>query len=355
MTPLTVGTQPPDDAPLPGASAVVKPPTDAGGHVTVAPRPSLRGHLQIARVDHWTKNVFVLPGVLIAALRFGVDDWTVLLTNILAGLLSVGLVASSNYTLNEVIDAPFDRNHPSKQNRPVASGRVHIGWAYVQWIVLGAAGIALGYTISLGLFLSMIALWVMGCIYNIPPVRSKDIPYVDVLTEAINNPIRFLAGWYMVEGVSVAPATLLLSYWMIGCYFMAIKRYSECRQIADRATLASYRRSLAFFTPERLLISIVFYASTAMLFFGAFIMRYRLELILSFPFVALVMAQYLDVGFRKDSAAQNPEKLYRERKLMIAVLLCAAAMVVLLTARLEFLHVLIESDFIENVGRSLSP
>jgi decaprenyl-phosphate phosphoribosyltransferase len=317
--------------------------------------PSLRGHLEIARVDHWTKNVFVLPGILIAGLRYGVDDWTALLTSILLGLLSVGLVASSNYTLNEVIDAPFDRNHPSKRHRPVASGRVHVPLAYGQWLALGAVGMAIGYTISTGFLLSMVALWVMGCIYNVPPIRAKDVPYVDVLTEAINNPLRFLAGWYLIAGAGVAPATLLLSYWMIGCYFMAIKRYAECRQIADRTTIAAYRRSLAFFTPERLLISIMFYGSAAMLFFGAFIMRYRLELILSFPLVALVMAQYLDLGFRNDSAAQNPEKLYRETGLMIAVIACAAAMVLLLIVQLDFLHAVIESDFVHHISRSLAP
>ena len=36
----------------------------------------------------------------------------------------------------------------------------------------------------------------MGCLYNIPPIRTKDHAYVDVLSESINNPIRFLVGWY---------------------------------------------------------------------------------------------------------------------------------------------------------------
>ncbi len=48
------------------------------------------------------------------------------------------------------------------------------------------------------------------------------------------------------------------------------------------------------------------------MFFGAFIMRYRFELILSFPFVSLVMAIYFYLAFEHDSAVQNPEKLYRE-------------------------------------------
>ncbi len=145
----------------------------------------------------------------------------------------------------------------------------------------------------------MIALWLMGCIYNIPPVRAKDLPYIDVLSEAVNNPLRMLAGWYMVTMTMIPPASLLISYWMVGCYFMAIKRFAEYRDINDSERSAAYRKSFAYYTEPRLLVSILFYAATAMLFFGAFMMRYRLELVLSFPLVALVMAMTFRWGSRK--------------------------------------------------------
>jgi len=82
----------------------------------------------------------------------------------------------------------------------------------------------------------------------------------------------------------------------------------------------------------------MFYASHAMLFFGAFIIRYRMELVLSFPLVALVMAVYLALGFQRDSAAQRPEGLYREPALMAAVLGCAVVMAFLLFFDIPMLH-----------------
>ena len=81
----------------------------------------------------------------------------------------------------------------------------------------------------------------------------------------------------------------------------------------------------------------MFYASAAMLFFGAFIVRYRLELILSFPLVALFMAMYLHLAFRSDSPVENPEKLYRERGLMLVLVACVVVMTVLLLVDLPFL------------------
>jgi 4-hydroxybenzoate polyprenyltransferase len=215
---------------------------------------------------------------------------------------------------------------------------VNVALGYVQWLVLMAAGLAVAWTVSPRFMGSLLALWVMGCVYNIPPVRSKDLPYVDVLSEAINNPIRMLAGWSIVTSVTVAPASLLLSYWMIGCYFMALKRFAEYRSIGDASRAAAYRKSFRFFTSERHHVSVMFYAAAAMLFFGAFCMRYRLELILAFPAIALVMAVYLNVALKPNSAAQNPEKLYREPALMSSVVVAAVMILALLSIDLPIMQ-----------------
>lgn len=303
-------------------------------------RATLWGHLQIMRPDHWVKNVFVLPGIVVALALDPSKMATGLWLRLAIGLASVCLIASSNYTLNELLDAPFDRLHPSKAKRPVVAGLVSKPLAIAQWLGLMAVGLFLAGLISRGFLASMAALWVMGCIYNIPPVRSKDIPYVDVLSEAINNPLRMLAGWYIVNPSAVIPVSLLLSYWMVGSYFMAIKRFAEYRHIADKGRAAAYRRSFAFYTEPRLLVSITFYSAAAMLFLGAFTMRYRLELILSFPFIALVMAIYLALAFSDDSAVQAPEKLHKEPALMAAVIVCTVVMTVLLIVDLPYMHTL---------------
>jgi decaprenyl-phosphate phosphoribosyltransferase len=300
-----------------------------------------RAHIGIARPDYWFKNVFVIPGIVIALGTVSGVDARSIAIRIVVGLIATCLIASSNYTLNEVLDAPFDRHHPEKRNRAVPSGRVKPAAAYVQWLLLLAAGMSLAQTISIQFTLSLLALWLMAVVYNVPPIRSKDQPYVDVLSEAINNPLRMLAGWFIVTNATMAPASLLLSYWMIGCYFMALKRYAELASIGDRMTAGAYRRSFAFYTQERLIVSIMFYSAAAMLFFGAFCMRYRLELILAFPLVALVMAMYLRVSLKPNSVAQNPEHLYRERGLMVAVVATTFAMVILLRVDLPIMHRLV--------------
>ncbi len=299
---------------------------------------SWQAHLKIARVDHWVKNVFVLPGIVVALSidrgRFNALDPV----KLIVGLFAICLITSSNYVINEILDAPFDLKHPVKHSRPVPSGLVNIPLAYVEWIGLMLAGLALSFTISFAFAATMLILWVMACIYNIPPSRSKDLPYLDVLSESVNNPLRMMAGWYLTGTQALPPASLLISYWMVGCYFMALKRFAEYRDIGDSIRSAAYRKSFAYYTEQRLLVSIMFYAAHAMLFFGAFIARYRLELILAFPLVALVMAQYLTLSFKADSAVQRPEGLYREAGLMAAVLCCTVVMCILLFVDVPILH-----------------
>jgi 4-hydroxybenzoate polyprenyltransferase len=304
----------------------------------VSLRERLRAHLAIARLDHSIKNLFVLPGIIVP---LSVDPGllTPHLVVVLAwAAVSITLVACSNYVINEVLDAPFDRLHPTKYTRPAARGLVNIPAAYVQWIVMMVVGVAIGWRISHPFAMTALLLWLMGCAYNIRPLRTKDVPYVDVLTESINNPIRMLLGWYAVAPFLVPPLSLLMCYWMIGCYFMALKRFSELREIGDAGLAGSYRASFKRYTPESLLVSVMFYASTAMLFFGAFIIRYRIELLLSFPLVALVMAIYFHLSFEPHSAVQNPEKLYREPRLMLWFTVTVTVMVLLLFVRLPSLE-----------------
>jgi 4-hydroxybenzoate polyprenyltransferase len=306
-----------------------------------AARPTLAGHLQIARIDHWVKNVFVLPGIVVALWIAPEKLSWELAQTVLLGFAAVCLIASSNYVINELLDARFDRLHPVKKARPVPSGRVSIPGAYAEWLLLMAVGLGTAALVSRPFAVVMAVLWLMGCVYNIRPLRTKEIAYLDVLSESVNNPLRMLAGWYMVipSGLgTVPPASLLLSYWMAGCYFMAMKRFAEYREIGDPVLAAGYRRSFAYYDERKLLVSIMFYASAAMLFLGVFIMRYRLELVLSFPLIALVMAVYLSLAFRPDSAVQAPEKLYREPALMASVVACAIAMTVLSFVEIPVLH-----------------
>ena len=205
---------------------------------TVAERHTgfdLWAYMQIARVDHWFKNVFMLLGVILAVFyEPRVLAWSKLMPLFVA-VLATCFVASSNYVLNELLDGPRDLLHPEKRFRPVPSGRVRPAIAYAEWLLLAALGFGLAMTINFYFLASALWLWVMGIPYNVPPMRTKEWPYLDVLSESVNNPIRLLLGWFALVSVQFPPVSLAISYWMVGAFFMAMKRYAEYRHIGESA------------------------------------------------------------------------------------------------------------------------
>ncbi len=298
---------------------------------------SMLPYVRIARPDHWFKNIFVLPGF-----AFAVHDspapmqWSVLPAALL-GLLATCLVASSNYVLNEILDAERDRLHPSKRDRPVPSGLVNIPTAYVEWLLLGALGLALGWWVNPFVFMLLALLLVMGLLYNVPPLRLKDLPFLDVLTESVNNPIRLCLGWYVLVQAYPPTLSLIMAFWMLGAFFMATKRLAEYKQIGEAGAAAAYRKSFVYYTVYRLILSAVYYASAFSLFWGIFLIRYRIELILSVPFLAGFIPIYLRLGFWLDSPAQNPEKLYRQRGLVLYTAICLSVITLLMFVDMPFL------------------
>lgn len=299
---------------------------------------AIRPYVQIARVDHWFKNAFMILGVVLALFYEPQLFTASSLAPLAIAALATCLVASSNYVLNEILDGPTDKMHPTKRSRPIPAGLVSLPLAYAEWLLLAAIGLRIALAVNVYFALSAASLWVMGLAYNVPPLRTKEWPYVDVLSESVNNAIRLLLGWFALVTTSVPPISLVIAYWMLGAFFMAMKRYAEFRHIGNAEVAAAYRRSFRHYTEERLLVSILFYATACALFAGIFIVRYHLELILFAPFAAGVFAYYLKIGLKPDSPVQNPEKLYRERGFFTYMVLATLLFVALMFTRIPTLY-----------------
>ncbi len=298
----------------------------------------IKAYINIARPDHWFKNGFMVIGIFLAVFIEPLYSGQTTVFNIVMSIISACIVASSNYVINEVLDAPFDRHHPEKCKRPVPSGRVYVPLAYAEWLVLGFLGLYAGFLIGWPFFLSALCLWVAGLAYNIPPLRTKEIAFVDVLTESLNNPIRLFMGWFAIVPDKIPPISMVLAYWMAGAFFMGAKRFAEYRMINDPETARKYRASFKYYTSERLLLSIFFYVSLCSFFFGVFVIRYHLELILGVPFFAGLFSYYLKLAFLPDSPVQKPEKLYKEKNLMIFLVLSVVVFVLLLYSDIPILY-----------------
>ncbi len=284
---------------------------------------AMKPYLAIARPDHWIKNIFMLAGTGAALVIYPQYMGWNALTDVLVAFVATCLIASSNYVLNEILDSARDSEHPEKRHRPIPMGLVSLPIAYAQWIGLGCVGLLLAVLVNKPLFLSGLALWIMGIVYNVRPIRSKELPVIDVLSEAVNNPIRFLLGWYAVSALPLPPSSMMIAYWMFGAYLMAAKRLAEFREIDDPRVAAAYRSSFLWYTESRLMISMMVYGTGFMFFFAVVMTKYHPELIISAPFLMILMGYIMKLTFEPHSILQQPEQLFNKPLFVTYALWCA--------------------------------
>ncbi len=282
----------------------------------------MKNYIKIARPDHWVKNAFILPGLAIAVLLTDFTFTGDVVIRFIVGFFSTCFIASANYVINEWLDAEFDKYHPTKKYRPVVSENMKLSLVLTEYAILIVLGLALALYVGKPFTYMELWLLIMGVLYNVKPIRTKDIPYLDVLSESINNMIRLLLGWFIITQDFQPPISILIGYWFAGAFLMATKRFAEYRMIGDPSVAGLYRKSFAHYTETSLLVSSFFYAMCATFFIGVFMIKYRMEYIIAMPFVFGLFCFYLYIAFKPDSAVQKPEKLYKEKKLLayIAVL-----------------------------------
>jgi 4-hydroxybenzoate polyprenyltransferase len=297
-------------------------------------------YLKIARVDYWPKNVFVLPGIIFYLILVKPEN-ILSVRNfllIILSLLGICIICSANYILNEIADLSTDKFHPLKKKRPLVSRKISVFNAKVAYFFLLICGLWIGSLINNKFFFGLLSLILMGIIYNLKPIRAKDIAYIDVLTESFNNVIRFFLGWSILNIDYYPPISLLIIFWFGGSFLMSVKRLAEYRFLKKKY-LIKYRSSFKNYDEKSLLLSSIFYCIISCLFMGIFLIKYKIETLLSFPFIALSFIYYLNIGLQKNSLAQSPELIFRNKKLMLLFLVTVIVFLISIKIYVPILYV----------------
>lgn len=269
-------------------------------------------YLDALRLGRWPRSLAILPGF-VAALVLGEQSaptWGDIGRLVLAFLLTWA-ISTANYIVNEITDAPYDAHHPAKRHRPLVQQQISARLLLVLWLLLTALSAVAGRLwYSDGFVLSLGALLVAGLLYNIPPVRLKDIPFLDSTAESANNPIRFLIGWTAISA-QLPPSWLLLAWWLFGNFLMIGKRVAEKKFLSAEES-EGYRRSLARVSSRNLIVFMIFNAVAFLISLTIFLSQSDLlALLWGLPLIVGYLVLFFRKALQDRDGAEDPEWLLK--------------------------------------------
>ncbi len=271
------------------------------------------------RLERWPRSLAIIPGFIAffvltpgftASLRNA--NIPLLAIKLIVAFLLTLLISTANYIINEITDAPFDAYHPHKKNRPLVNEEISTKILVFLWLLFVATTVvtALLFFKNFYFLVDLIALLVAGLLYNVPPIRMKDIPFLDSTLESANNPIRFLIGWHVL-GTAFPPISLLVSWWFFGNFLMVGKRVAEKKFLSEEES-SGYRLSLKKYSQKSL---VVFMVVNAIIFIGSFAifaLESRLVTFLyAIPFIIFYLVMFMRKSVQDIEGAEEPERLLK--------------------------------------------
>lgn len=190
--------------------------------MSTGPRSPVLAAVAAVRPRQWLKNVLVFAAPLAAG---SLLELTVLADTLLA-FVAFCLVSSATYLVNDLRDLAADRAHPRKRLRPIASGELSQPAAGAMAVVLGGAGLLVGFLTSHSLGWVLVAYLVMTLAYTL---YLKNEPVIDLIVIALGFLLRAIAGG-AASGITISNWFLIVA--AFGSLFMAAgKRYSELERV----------------------------------------------------------------------------------------------------------------------------
>lgn len=275
---------------------------------------SLPPLLRAMRPHQWTKNGIVGAALVFDRRLFQLDP----LLHGIAATLCFCAVSSAIYLINDLRDIEADRHHPTKRNRPIASGEVAPRTAITTALTLLVVGFIAAGIVDIG-FLGIVAGYAALMIaYS---AGLKQMVILDVFAIAAGFVLRAAGGAIAID-VPISP-WLYVCTLLLALFIGFGKRRHELTTLDDAAV--RHRANLDAYTVPLLdqLIGVVA-SATVMAYsiytFDASSVPRNHAMMLTIPFVAYAIFRYLYLIHRRDLGGSPEILLFSDRPLLLCIL-----------------------------------
>lgn len=266
--------------------------------------------LRSMRPRQWTKNVLLLAGLYFPEAQSG-QPLILDVTSVLraaAGFCVFCMLAGTIYLVNDLIDAPADREHPKKRFRPIAAGELSPTAAWIAAAIFGPLGIAFSFWLSVPFGLCASAYLGMELLYSL---ILKEIFLIDTLIISMGFILRAVSGIIVLR---TSEQMVPLTPWFVICVLFLSLMLAFCKRRAELVTHAerakSQRRVLRFYTPALLDQGIGVSSTAAILAYALYSVESERpwRMLATMPFVIFGIFRYLHLIY-SDGHGEEPEQV----------------------------------------------
>jgi 4-hydroxybenzoate polyprenyltransferase len=270
-----------------------------------------KDYINLMRVRQWYKNLIVFLALVFSENLFNGE---LFLITVLA-FISLSLVSSAGYVINDIGDRKKDQLHSEKRYRPIAAGRIKAPAGIILVILLLLIGLIIAYSITTWFFVIVASLFIVTQIYTF---YLKNILFADILTISTLFAIRAISGGLAID-VRISP-------WLILCpFFLAMflgvgKRKADIHLMKKEASKT--RKVLEHYTET--LTNQLMTLSTVLLIVSYSLYSFLSEhpnLIYTLPFALYTILQFFHLINRGSTIARNPEEIFKDKSVMVGLIL----------------------------------
>lgn len=276
------------------------------------------------RPEQWIKNFFVFTALLFSKnlLNLSKDIDT------LVGFIIFCMITGCAYMINDLVDLEKDKLHPTKSQRPIASGRLNKTTAIKITTIICLVSLSFAFYINSFFGIIVLTYFLLNIGYSI---YLKNIVIIDVVTIASGFVLRVLGGAVIISVTS--------SQWLILCTILLSlflgfsKRRHELVLLEDNAT--GHRKVLEHYSPYFLdqMISVIT-ASTVICYALYTMSKDTIEklgtskLIYTIPFVLYGIFRYLYLVHQKEKGGSPTEIVFTDKPMIVNIILWVIASIV---------------------------
>ncbi|HHQ44673.1 MAG TPA: decaprenyl-phosphate phosphoribosyltransferase [Candidatus Altiarchaeales archaeon] len=277
--------------------------------------------LRLLRVEQWYKNLVVFLALFFTDNLLNLP----LLERSIFGFISLCLMSSSYYILNDIEDRGKDKLHPEKKKRPIASGEVGVKTALAASAVCFLLSILTAYVLSIKFLIFPILLFISATLYN---NGLKNVAFVDIHVIAVNFLIRAVGG---AAAINVAASVwLVTSVFFLALLLALSKRRTELSLLGKDAVK---HKEIYKIYSDKILDELILLVSAILLIaysFYTFMAHPDGYMMLTIPFATFIVFRYLYLSAINHVAARKTQLLFTDAQILAAFILWLIASFIIL-------------------------